>query len=88
MKTLIEGGWVVAHNGRSHEVHEHGSVVVEDDKVLHAGGPLCLEKVASGSGEKLQHVVVGPGRRVGHVHHRVDTGDGVGESFTGDGVDT
>src|SRR5439155_708933 len=38
MKTLIEGGWVVAYNGRSHEVHERGSVVVEADKILHAGG--------------------------------------------------
>jgi 5-methylthioadenosine/S-adenosylhomocysteine deaminase len=39
MKTLIEGGWVVAFNGTGHEVHEGGSVVIEDDRVLHAGGP-------------------------------------------------
>jgi 5-methylthioadenosine/S-adenosylhomocysteine deaminase len=39
MKTLIEGGWVVAHNGQSHEVHERGSVVIDDDKIVHAGGP-------------------------------------------------
>ena len=39
MKTHIEGGWVVAFNGRTHEVHERGSVVVEDDHVLHSGPP-------------------------------------------------
>jgi cytosine/adenosine deaminase-related metal-dependent hydrolase len=38
MKTLIEGGWVVAYRGTSHEVHERGSVVIEDDRILHAGG--------------------------------------------------
>ena len=37
MRTIIEGGWVVAWNGRSHEVHERGSVVFEDDRIVHAG---------------------------------------------------
>src|SRR5262245_46682884 len=39
MKTLIEGGWVVAFNGTSHEVFESGSVVFEGDRIVHAGGP-------------------------------------------------
>src|SRR5712691_10221877 len=39
MKTLIEGGWVVAFNGTSHEVYENGSVVYENDRIVHAGGP-------------------------------------------------
>jgi cytosine/adenosine deaminase-related metal-dependent hydrolase len=39
MRTVIEGGWVVAWNGRSHEVHEQGAVVFEGDRVVHAGGP-------------------------------------------------
>src|SRR5262245_60075119 len=38
MRTLIEGGWVVAFDGRSHEVYEQGSVVYEDDRIVHAGG--------------------------------------------------
>ena len=38
MKTLIEGGWVVAFNGTRHEVYEQGSVVFEDDRIVHAGG--------------------------------------------------
>ena len=38
MRTLIEGGWVVAFNGKNHEVHEQGSVVFEDDRIVHAGG--------------------------------------------------
>ena len=33
MKTLIEGGWVVAWNGRTHEVHEQGSVVFESERI-------------------------------------------------------
>ena len=37
MRTLIEGGWVVAFNGTSHEVYEQGSVVFEDDRIVHAG---------------------------------------------------
>ena len=39
MKTLIEGGWVVAFNGTSHEVYENGSVMYENDRIVHAGGP-------------------------------------------------
>src|SRR4029077_12991994 len=58
------------------------------DVVLHAGGPLCGEQVAGGGGEEVQHVVVGPGRRVGHVDHRVGIGKGFGEAFSGEGVDT
>jgi cytosine/adenosine deaminase-related metal-dependent hydrolase len=38
MKTLIEGGWVVAFNGAGHEVHERGTVVIDDDRIVHAGG--------------------------------------------------
>jgi cytosine/adenosine deaminase-related metal-dependent hydrolase len=38
MRTHIEGGWVVAFNGASHEVHEQGSVVFENDRIVHAGG--------------------------------------------------
>ena len=37
MRTVIEDGWVVAWNGKSHEVHEQGSVVFEGDRVVHAG---------------------------------------------------
>ncbi len=39
MRTLIEGGWVVAFDGGSHQVHEGGSVVFDDDRIVHAGGP-------------------------------------------------
>ena len=39
MKTLIEGGWVVAFNGTSHEVYENGSVMYENDRIVHAGDP-------------------------------------------------
>jgi cytosine/adenosine deaminase-related metal-dependent hydrolase len=38
MKTLIQGGWVVAFNGSEHEVYENGTVVYEGDRIIHAGG--------------------------------------------------
>jgi 5-methylthioadenosine/S-adenosylhomocysteine deaminase len=39
MKTLIEGGWVVAFEGAGHTVYQGGSVVIEGDRVVHAGAP-------------------------------------------------
>jgi cytosine/adenosine deaminase-related metal-dependent hydrolase len=72
MKTLIEGGWVVAYNGRTHEVHERGSVVVEDDKVLHAGGPYTggVDVTISARGK-----LVCPGFINTHVHTAGGGGD-------------
>src|SRR2546425_9596474 len=72
MKTLIEGGWVVAYNGRSHEVHERGSVVVEDDKILHAGGPYAgvVDVKISARGK-----LVAPGFINTHVHTAGGGGD-------------
>ena len=37
MKTLIQGGWVVGHNGRGHELLPEGVVVYEDDRIVHVG---------------------------------------------------
>ena len=37
MRTHIDNGWVVAFDGRSHQVYERGSVVFEDDRIVHAG---------------------------------------------------
>jgi cytosine/adenosine deaminase-related metal-dependent hydrolase len=37
MRTVIEGGWVMAWGGQGHEVHEQGSVVFEDARIVHAG---------------------------------------------------
>ena len=72
MKTLIEGGWVVAHDGRSHEVHERGSVVIEDDKILHAGGPYrgAVDATISARGK-----LVSPGFINTHVHTAGGGGD-------------
>src|SRR5205809_264445 len=72
MKTLIEGGWVVAYNGRSHEVHERGSVVVEADKILHAGGPYAgaVDVTISARGK-----LVSPGFINTHVHTAGGGGD-------------
>jgi 5-methylthioadenosine/S-adenosylhomocysteine deaminase len=72
MKTHIEGGWVVAHNGQSHEVHERGSVVIEDDKITHAGGPYrgAVDTTISARGK-----LVSPGFINTHVHTAGGGGD-------------
>ncbi len=72
MRTLIEGGWVVAFNGRSHEVHELGSVVFEDDRIVHAGGPWTgAADVRLSARGKL----VSPGFINTHVHTAGNGGD-------------
>jgi 5-methylthioadenosine/S-adenosylhomocysteine deaminase len=72
MRTLIEGGWVVAFNGVTHEVHEQGSVVFEDDRIVHAGppygGPADARLSARGK-------LVSPGFINTHVHTAGGGGD-------------
>src|SRR5919201_1953641 len=72
MKTLIEGGWVVAHNGQSHEVHERGSVVIENDTIVHACGPYpgAVDSRISARGK-----LVSPGFINTHVHTAGAGGD-------------
>jgi cytosine/adenosine deaminase-related metal-dependent hydrolase len=72
MKTLIEGGWVVAYDGQSHEVHERGSVVIDDDKIVHAGGPYrgAVDTTISARGK-----LVSPGFINTHVHTAGGGGD-------------
>ena len=72
MKTLIEGGWVVAFNGTSHEVYENGSVVYENDRIVHAGGPYTgtVDTRLSARGK-----LVSPGFINTHVHTTGNGGD-------------
>src|SRR5215831_12884066 len=72
MKTLIEGGWVVAFNGTSHEVYENGSVVYENDRIVHAGGPYTgtVDTRLSARGK-----LVSPGFINTHVHTAGNGGD-------------
>ena len=72
MKTLIEGGWVVAYNGQSHEVHERGAVVIEDHKIAHAGAPYrgTVDTTISARGK-----LVSPGFINTHVHTAGAGGD-------------
>jgi len=37
MRTLIQGGWVVGHNGTGHQLISNGVVVFEDDRIVHVG---------------------------------------------------
>jgi 5-methylthioadenosine/S-adenosylhomocysteine deaminase len=72
MRTLIEGGWVVGFNGRSHEVYEDGHVVFEDDRIVHAGGPYTgpVDVRLSARGK-----LVSPGFINTHVHTAGNGGD-------------
>jgi 5-methylthioadenosine/S-adenosylhomocysteine deaminase len=72
MKTLIEGGWVVAHDGQTHEVHERGSVVIENDTIVHAGRPYtgAVDQTISARGK-----LVSPGFINTHVHTAGGGGD-------------
>lgn len=72
MKTLIEGGWVVAFNGTTHEVYEQGQVVYEDERIVHAGGPYTGTvdtRIAA------QGTLVTPGFINTHVHTSGSGGD-------------
>jgi 5-methylthioadenosine/S-adenosylhomocysteine deaminase len=39
VRVLIQGGWVVGFDGRGHQLFRDGSVVYEDDRILHVGPP-------------------------------------------------
>jgi 5-methylthioadenosine/S-adenosylhomocysteine deaminase len=72
MRTHIEGGWVVAFNGTTHEVYEGGSVVFDDDTIVHAGaawtGQADAHRSAAGK-------LVTPGFINTHVHTAGNAGD-------------
>jgi cytosine/adenosine deaminase-related metal-dependent hydrolase len=72
VRTHIEGGWVVAFEGAGHRVHEAGSVVFEDDRIVHAGapytGPADVRLPARGK-------LVSPGFINTHVHTAGNAGD-------------
>jgi len=72
MRTVIEGGWVVAWNGRSHEVHEQGSVVFEGERIVHAGGPY---PGAADTRIAARGKLVSPGFINTHVHTAGNGGD-------------
>src|SRR6266481_3435020 len=72
MKTLIEGGWVVAFNGKGHEVHEQGSVVFENDRIVHAGGAYAG---AADTRLSARGKLVSPGFINTHVHPAGNGGD-------------
>jgi cytosine/adenosine deaminase-related metal-dependent hydrolase len=72
MKTLIQGGWVVAFNGTEHEIYENGSVVYEADRIIHAGGAYeGLVDARIEAGGKL----ISPGFINTHVHTSSNAGD-------------
>jgi len=72
VKTLIEGGWVVAWNGTGHEVYEEGAVVFEDDRIVHAGAAYteAVDTRLSARGK-----LVSPGFINTHVHTAGNAGD-------------
>ncbi|HEV8439782.1 MAG TPA: chlorohydrolase family protein [Methylomirabilota bacterium] len=65
MRTLIEGGWVVGYHGNGHELIPKGSVVFEEDRIVHVGrrfeGPVDRRLDATGK-------LVSPGFVNCHLH--------------------
>ena len=37
MRTLIQGGWVVGFDGRSHQLFRNGTLVFEDTTIVDVG---------------------------------------------------
>lgn len=72
MRTLIQGGYVVGFNGKSHEILKDGLVVLEDDRIAHVGfshaGPVDRTLDARGK-------LVSPGFVNSHVHPTSNVGD-------------
>jgi 5-methylthioadenosine/S-adenosylhomocysteine deaminase len=65
MRTKIEAGWVVAHSAGSHRLIHRGTVVYEDDRIIHVGGKFEGEvDVTVEAPDKL----VAPGFIDTHVH--------------------
>ena len=55
MKTLIQGGYVVAFDGKAHKLIENGVVVYENDKIVYVGKkyPGAVDAIENASGIKL-----------------------------------
>ncbi|MCC7104282.1 MAG: amidohydrolase family protein [Chloroflexi bacterium] len=65
MRTLIQGGWVVGYDGASHELIRNGTVVYEDDRVLHVGHEFAgrVDRRVDATGK-----LVSPGFIHCHIH--------------------
>jgi 5-methylthioadenosine/S-adenosylhomocysteine deaminase len=72
MKTLIRGGYIVAFNGKGHEILNDGAVVIEDDTISFVGFsyPGAVEKTLDVRGK-----LVMPGFVNTHVHASSNVGD-------------
>jgi len=55
MKTLIQGGYVVAFDGKGHKLLKDGVVVYEGDKIIHVGKVYSgkVDKIIEAKGRKL-----------------------------------
>src|SRR5947207_4175136 len=74
MRTLIQGGWVVGYDGRGHELIPNGTVVFEDNRVLHVGRGFegAVDRTIDARGK-----LVSPGFVNCHLHAAVNAGQTV-----------
>jgi 5-methylthioadenosine/S-adenosylhomocysteine deaminase len=79
MRTLIQGGWVVAYDGRGHELIRNGCVVFEGNRIVHVGGAFegAVDRRLDARGK-----LVSPGFVNCHLHAAVNAGQTV---FIADG---
>jgi 5-methylthioadenosine/S-adenosylhomocysteine deaminase len=71
MRTLIQGGWIVGHDGRGHELIPDGAVVFEDDRIVHVGHAFdgTVDRRIDATGK-----LVSPGFVNCHLHAAVNAG--------------
>jgi 5-methylthioadenosine/S-adenosylhomocysteine deaminase len=79
MRTLIQGGWVVGHGERGHELIPNGSVVFEGNRIVHVGRGFdgTVDRRIDATGK-----LVSPGFINCHLHAGVNAGQTV---FIADG---
>jgi 5-methylthioadenosine/S-adenosylhomocysteine deaminase len=65
VRVLIQGGWVVGFDGRGHQLFRDGTVVYEDDRILHVGPPFAgqVDRTIQAAG-----MLVMPGLINTHLH--------------------
>lgn len=69
MRTLIQGGWVVGFDGGSHQLIQNGTVVFEDDRLLHVGHRFegAVDRTIDAGGK-----LISPGLINCHLHAAVN----------------
>ena len=76
MKTLVQGGTIVAFNGKSHTLIPNGYLIFEDDRVTEVGQDLpASPQQISDRQLDARGMLVCPGFINSHIHSGINAGD-------------